>query len=133
LPDFVLQNSKLKPEVILVVAEKELCEFIFELSHEIIHVLSPTTRRDVTNLEEGLATDFSDKYTNDNFCSNFHTQNQKYIKVMLLARELLKDNPDIIKNILKKKNFISNIQKDDFIKEKIKEDLAKELVKKFNQ
>jgi len=39
--------------------------FIYQLSHEAVHLLSPTSFGNVSFLEEGIATHFATEYTND--------------------------------------------------------------------
>lgn len=70
----------------------------FDLSHECIHTITPTSGPiRVTYLEEGLAVCFSEKFTNV-----FGTPPGNYNEAKILFTELSKHDPNIIKKLRKK-------------------------------
>lgn len=106
----------------------------FQLSQEVVHLISPTGKRDATNLEEGLATYFGDQYMKKNFPdSPWRIEKKSYLKVKKLVEELLTIDPEIIKKVREGQPTISKIKKEDLISvnDKIKKSSAEELTKDF--
>jgi hypothetical protein len=108
---------------------------IFELSHEVIHVLSPSGKAKVTNLEEGLGAYFStlitDRYTKDvNYAISSLRQSKYYYPYQLVA-QLLQIRHDAIVELRKMQPVLDKVTKEDFKKAKldIPQDLISELLK----
>jgi hypothetical protein len=70
---------------------------VFQLTHEVIHCLSPDRSVKSTVLEEGLATYFSTVYSKNH--GGLRTTDQRYLNASLLVEEILKIDIDIIKKI----------------------------------
>ena len=81
---------------------------IFELAHEVIHLLSPAWPKSATNLEEGLAAHFADEY-----CIiaqvNWRTQHLDYIQQRDLVVRLLLDDPTCIARIRAVEPLLSSV------------------------
>ncbi|MFD2247288.1 hypothetical protein [Pontibacter ruber] len=108
---------------------------IFQLSHEVIHLLSPNGMSTTNNLEEGLATLFSkkvtDRDTGDEDYAEISIAPTKYYYPYTLVSQLLDINPDAVIELRKVQPMISSITKGDFLKAnlEIPEELIEELVK----
>lgn len=61
-------------------AKNDLVETHFQVSHEVIHLLSPTTFENVSVFEEGLATYFSIEHLKSIGFSNFAESNLEFIR-----------------------------------------------------
>lgn len=77
---------------------------LYQLSHEVYHLLSPTGKYDANNLEEGLAVYFSklylDRFTQDIFNWEAATQpDKRYYNAYQLVDKLLRFDPNIIKTL----------------------------------
>jgi hypothetical protein len=89
----------------------------FQLSHEVVHLISPTGKRDANNLEEGLAVYFSIYYMNyvfENY-DGFWTQEvpyEDYRKAYEATKKLLELYKDAIKKLRKTQKVISKISKE---------------------
>lgn len=86
-------------------------EAIFEVAHECVHCLCPTSGKNATILEEGLATWFSIHYTS-RLGINIQPSIQNYQKAYELVSDLLKYDFDIIKKARKQSPNISDITKE---------------------
>lgn len=80
---------------------------LYQLSHEVYHLLSPTGKYDANNLEEGLAVYFSKLYLNrfNQNIFNWETATQsdnRYYNAYNLVRQILEIEPNIIKDIRSK-------------------------------
>ena len=82
---------------------------VFELAHEAIHCLTPTSGIvPATILEEGLATHFSLDYAQNNGHGNFlHVLNPKYTNALQLFTQLIAIDNNIIIKIRKIQPVIS--------------------------
>jgi hypothetical protein len=90
----------------------------FQLSHEAIHLISPTGKRDANNLEEGLAVYFSIYYLNYVFGDGFWNQEvpyEDYHKAYEATRKLLDLDIDAIKKLRKNQKVISKISKEQIV------------------
>ncbi len=114
---------------------------IFQLSHEVVHLLSPIEQREgneVNYLEEGLATYFSkyitERETGDyDFCNSAFEENERYLKAYQLYLLLIEIDKDAVQKIRQINPVIANIQHDDFIKAglTVSSDLIEKLLTKF--
>lgn len=108
---------------------------IFQIAHEVIHVLSPNGQPTTNNLEEGLATYFSkivtDRDTGDHLYATNCIQPTKYLKPFELVEKLLTIDPDAIKKLRKFQPIIGNITKQTFVDAglKLENDIIDELIK----
>lgn len=73
---------------------------LFQLAHEVVHLLSPSGGRGAPVLEEGLATWFSDNMAAD-LGINIHTSVASYLEAKSLTEKLLAINPEAVKLIRK--------------------------------
>ena len=94
-------------------------EAIFQIAHEVVHVLSPTGQLTTNNLEEGLATYFSkivtDRDSGDSSYAINAIQTTKYFKPYKLVDKLIIFDPDAIKKLRKIQPVIGQISKQTFI------------------
>jgi len=108
---------------------------IFQIAHEVIHVLSPNGQPTTNNLEEGLATYFSkimtDRDTGDITYATNTIQPTKYLKPFELVEKLLASDPDAIKKLRKFQPIIGTITKQNFLDAgiNIADDIIDELIK----
>jgi hypothetical protein len=108
---------------------------IFQLAHEVVHVLSPNGQPTTNNLEEGLATYFSkivtDRDTGDNLYATNSIQPTKYLKPFELVEKLLIIDPDAIKKLRMHQPVIGNITKQNFLDAglNLEDDIIDELIK----
>jgi hypothetical protein len=97
----------------------DLTEGYFELSHEVIHLLSPVNGLPASNLEEGLATYFSKFITDrDSFNPTYASAiiaRSKYFRTFELVSQLLVFRPDAILELRKIQPVISRIAYADFV------------------
>lgn len=96
---------------------------IFQLSHELIHLLSPSGKQNALILEEGLAS-FFQMEVSTHLNLEFNLNNERYIKAAKLVRSLFEldfktnnQNNNIIKRIRNKKPNIKDITKEDILEE----------------
>jgi len=95
---------------------------IFQLSHEVVHLLSPIVQEDgneVNYLEEGMATYFSklitERMTQDyEFCEKALEKHPKYLRACSLYLALIKVDAEAIKKLRSINPIISQIQPKDF-------------------
>jgi hypothetical protein len=71
---------------------------IFELSHEVVHLLAPTSDARAPVIEEGLATHFS-RHAAPDFGSLYVPSDPAYLDAERLVREVLNLYPDAIRTI----------------------------------
>lgn len=114
-------------------ANNDLAQAVFQMSHEIIHCLSPIHTKSVTVLEEGLASFFSKEFCISSGYGNFDGAPEDYESAFDFVEELLKYDEDILKKIRQIQPVISLIAVDDFlhINNSIPIELAQNLTKKF--
>lgn len=113
-------------------------EALFQLTHEVFHVLSPNAEIKSTMLEEGLATYFSIKALQSmGFTINKkYIANKKYQKAYRLVSQLYENHPEtseLIKSLRKQGLKISELTADDIqaIFSNIDSGLASQLAHKF--
>jgi hypothetical protein len=103
-----------------------------EIAHEIIHVLS---KREVQNtvLEEGLCTYFAVKYFRAHAPHGGDRNEKKYFEAHAAVTELLKNCPDVIKQLREPPRSIEKISAGEIRKlcPDCSDELAKKLVSKF--
>ena len=114
---------------------------IFQLSHEVVHIISPVEQVDgneVNYLEEGMATCFSkiitERETNDyEFCAIMFAKSPKYLKAYTLYLALMEIDQNAVKKLRAITPVIAKIRPQDFIKAglKIDEELIEALLAKF--
>jgi hypothetical protein len=81
----------------------------YQLAHECIHMLSPTGGSHANNLEEGLATVFSEEYVLSALGIPFHPGDAKYEAAAADVRTLLADDTDVIRKIRQIQPHFRNI------------------------
>ncbi|HTH82133.1 MAG TPA: hypothetical protein VL490_04320 [Mucilaginibacter sp.] len=123
-------------------AAKDRKDGIFQLSHEVVHLISPVEQvagNEVNYLEEGMATYFSkiitERETKDyNFCASAFAKSPKYLKAYMLYMSLVEADEDAVKKLRTITPVIANIKPEDFIKAglKVDEELIAALLAKFN-
>ena len=113
---------------------------IFQLSHEVVHLLSPLNSSDeqiTNNLEEGAAVYFSKVYTKRETGdeANFNAPNTKtgYLYAYKLVEQLLILDPQSIKMLREKQPYFTKVVEGDFEKAGIKIDknFVAELIANF--
>jgi hypothetical protein len=108
---------------------------IFQIAHEVIHVLSPNGQPTTNNLEEGLATYFSkittDRDSGDNSYALNSIQTTKYLKPYQLIEKLIAFDRDAIKKLRQIQPVLGQISKQTFIDAGIAlaDDIIDELIK----
>ena len=104
---------------------------VFQLTHEVIHCLSPDVNVRATILEEGLATLFATEYSINH--GALKATDQKYLDACGLVNQLLKIDADIIKKLRQSQSKISLINEADILKinNNIPKKLAFELTQVF--
>ena len=111
---------------------------LFNLSHELVHALTPDEKSEVTVFEEGLATYFSEEYTYKKLRVKLRVPPGKeaYAIAGNLVRQLLKMDKAIVKKLRERHpdRKLSELTEDDFIDVLGPEvtSLAKSLTKQFN-
>jgi len=99
-------------------AKTNYTQGIFQLSHEVIHLLSPTGDNVTNNLEEGLAVYFSKQYTEEKTkdIKIFHapTEFTGYMHAYNLVVELLKGDENAISKVRAVKKKFDRIKKKHF-------------------
>jgi hypothetical protein len=100
-------------------AALDLKQGIFQLAHEIIHVLSPNGQATANNLEEGLATYFSkvatDRDTGDPAYALHCITLSKYLLPYTLVSQLITAVPDAIQRIRAVQPVLGLVTKQDFV------------------
>jgi hypothetical protein len=114
---------------------------IFQLSHEVVHLISPVEQIDEneTNyLEEGMATYFSkvitERETKDyEFCAIAFRKNPIYLKAYMLYMSLIQIDKNAVRKLREIMPIIAQIKPEDFTKAnlKIDKELIEALLTKF--
>ena len=108
---------------------------IYQLAHEVIHVLFANGKESTSNLEEGLAIYFSilvtPRDTNSGVLANCLCASSKYFHSYELVRKLLEIRPTAIIELRKIQPVLGKITEKNFLQANlnIPEDLIKELLK----
>jgi hypothetical protein len=116
---------------------------IFELSHEIVHLLSPVEQKedeDLANyLEEGMAVYFSklitERETGDlEFCDVAIAKDAKYLKAYELYLALIEIDKDAVKKLRDVTSVVAYIKPEDFVSAKldVPDQLITDLLTKFS-
>jgi len=111
----------------------DLNRAVFQVSHEIIHCLSPTGIKSANQLEEGLANLYSIEYTKQNGHGIWTASDTKYTDATKLVEQLLNIDSDIIKKARNIQPTISKIDKE-ILKQAnslVPADLAEKLTERF--
>lgn len=87
---------------------------IYELSHEVIHLLAPSGGQRSNNLEEGLATWFSEDYCRRTTGQTIKAGLPCYQRLSDLVRRMLDEDPVCIKLMRQEEPQISSITKPTF-------------------
>lgn len=87
---------------------------VFQLTHEVIHCLSPDRNVKATYLEEGLATLFSTEYSKGH--GGLINTTPEYVQAYSLVNQLLKLDNDIIKKLRRSQLKLSLITESDILK-----------------
>ena len=116
---------------------------IFQLSHEVVHLLSPVEQADgneVNYLEEGMAVYLSKRITerelNDyHFCNRAITTHQHYYDAYMRYMSLTDIDKSAVKKIRRVRKIIGSVQPDDFKKANldVPERLIEALLGKFDR
>jgi hypothetical protein len=96
-------------------AAKNVNQALYQLAHETIHCLSPTGKSNANILEEGLATFFSEWYMNQNGFGFWAPTRPEYVNALILVKQLILIDEEIIKKVRVNKPVISEITSDDFL------------------
>lgn len=96
-------------------------ELIFQLAHEVLHLICPTGDPYTSNLEEGLACYFSKmmliKYVgNDEYFEKSLTKTSPYYKPYLATSRILEHDKLSIKNLREVQPILKDITVDDLVK-----------------
>jgi len=107
----------------------------YQLSHEVIHLLSPTGGRNANVMEEGLALYFSEYFSGKNGFPNIRCTIPSYIDARNHVLELLKKDKDAIRTLRTIEPCISKITADQICERypDISPILAKLLTSKFER
>ena len=88
----------------------------FELSHEVVHLLAPVPKEEVTFLEEGLATWFSlevmEKLLPGNDLEKKYVIDSRYERPFRLTAKLMAQRPNLIAVLREQEPYISRITND---------------------
>jgi hypothetical protein len=93
-------------------AAGDLPRLVFQLSHEVVHLLAPTGKRSANNLEEGLASHFAEDYTLRQTRRQILSNLPSYIRARDAVRRLLAHDNDCIKRMRTVEPCISRITKE---------------------
>ena len=116
---------------------------IFQLSHEAVHLLSPVEQdeaegNEVNYLEEGMATWFSKKITEEEtkdleYCDLAIAKDEKYEKAYGLYLKLIAIDKDAVKKLREIQPVIARILPEDFEKKglKVDKEVINALLEKF--
>lgn len=80
-------------------ADKDIVCANYQLSHEVIHALSPGVVATTNILEEGLATWFSVRYTKENFGVEISPELDSYKEAYNYVNEVLVQDLDVIRRL----------------------------------
>ena len=99
-------------------AEQDVEQCLYMLSHEAFHCLGPKRNIPVTRLEEGLATYFAKHYMSMHCHSNdWHSHGENYREAMANTEALLAIDPEIIKKARVLQQTTSLITKEILVQE----------------
>lgn len=79
-------------------SRQDTSQAIFQLAHEVVHLLSPTGGANAPVIEEGLSALFQER-ANQIYNLNLRIVSKPYILATELVNELLKGQPDIIRQL----------------------------------
>jgi hypothetical protein len=108
-------------------ARGDVPRLVFQLSHEVVHLLSPTGRRVANNLEEGLATLFAEDYTLEHLGVPVLTNLASYARARDAVRRLLARDPTCIRRLREGEPCLSHLEREflrDYIPDLSGEDAA---------
>jgi hypothetical protein len=118
-------------------------EGIFQLSHEVVHLLSPVEQvegNEVNFLEEGMAVYLSKRITEReckdyDYCNESITKHPQYLEAYLRYMSLIDIDPKAIYKLRKYQAFISKLKHEDFLQAGIDapRELTDLLLKKFDR
>lgn len=138
--DFFTGESFYKIELQGIVIDDRK-EGIFQLSHEVVHLLSPVEQdegNEVNYLEEGMATYFSkiitERDTGDyDYCNSAFLNYPKYQEAYNLYNSLIEIDPNAVKKLRAINPVIGSIKPNDFVNAglNVKEELINALLNKF--
>jgi hypothetical protein len=112
-------------------SRQDTSQAIFQLAHEVVHLLSPTGGANAPVIEEGLSALFQER-ANQIYNLNLRIVSKPYIVATELANELLRGQPDIIRNLRKKEPTFSNWTPDFLVSQaNISSSLAVQLCEPF--
>lgn len=80
----------------------DLRRALYQLAHETVHLLSPTGGRDANNLEEGVATWFSNYYLTSLRCEEMPSDIESYKQALKPIKPFLDKDPWLVKRIREK-------------------------------
>jgi hypothetical protein len=105
--------------IVIQLGKECLADFhraIYQLSHEVIHLLAPTGGQRANNLEEGLATWFSEDYCRRTTGQTIKAGLPCYQRASDLVQRMLEADPACIKSMRQDEPKISSITKPTFSK-----------------
>jgi hypothetical protein len=108
---------------------------LYQLSHEVVHCLYPTSFSGVTVIEEGCAVIFQEWYMKEVIHKPWHGSDERYINAKNLVAQLLEIDYNIVSKLRDGRAF-ADITPKEIIKisdKKIKKKVAEELCSKFNK
>ena len=116
-------------------ATKNISQACYQLAHETIHLLAPTGGRSATNLEEGIACYFAERYMKKVFNELWHPTQCSYQKALEAVKPLLKENPDGIRELRNIQPSFQNMTPEDITKvyPKLEPKDISFLLEKFNR
>lgn len=127
--------------IVIQLNQLALTEFkqaLYQLSHEIIHCISPAGMKITNVLEEGMATYFSEWYMRNNNMGEWPALSlngidSEYNEASALVKSLLTFSPNIIKDVREFQPVIARITPKDLLKadHTIPFELAEKLCKPF--
>lgn len=82
---------------------------IFQLSHEVVHLLGPQAKGNSTHLEEGMATWFSERYTLRETGRAIRSQMPCYAAARDAVATLMEADPTCIRRMREEQPFVSKI------------------------
>ncbi|UOE49356.1 hypothetical protein MTO98_33725 [Mucilaginibacter sp. SMC90] len=112
-------------------------QFIYQLSHEVCHLLYPTGKADANNLNEGISTFFSKIYQEKHFPESVYAieniVKSRYFNAYNIINQIMVDDPRFVFRLREINDDISNITFDQIKEANV--DIADEtifyLLKKF--
>ena len=114
-PRVIHYQSGSPGDVIIILSDAAALDMrraCFELSHEVVHLLSPATPETVTVFEEGLATTFMNLLNRRNKWSSIETI-EAYTSAANLVQTIIDNEPDIVSSLRRTKPRFSDWSADD--------------------